>query len=495
MKKDWLVKSLVAGVPVVLLETYDAAQSMKAAILSLGEKNVNFSFLEYDRARGLVGHELSLSGQAMARAMAPNGIADSEDYFEALRLIMRNAPEKTIIFYHGAQDILGQGPHCQAIWVLRDILKERKSMLVLMTPGAKVPESLKYDLLVITEPLPAEEDIARIVQDNCDKTQFTLTPETKQLAVARCRGILTEFAIEQAVALSLDKDDGLDLQALSQQRRAFVQQTDGLEIRTDSTTFADIAGYRAIKRRILQEINSKAPPDEIVWLDELREMVAGANSLDGTTRDQLGHWQGWLQDRLNADTFVGIILVGFPGTCKSALAASTRNEAQCECLRVDFGAQKSKFVGESEQKARIVTRTIDAIGKRILCIATCNGLEGIPAPFLSRFTGGTYFFDLATEEERDAILALKRAKFNISDTDLEPDMTGWTGRDIHECCRNANRLGISLIEAARGLTPFCKTNRADIDSLRKEAVAKGWLSASTGEAYVLPSIATGRKIG
>lgn len=507
--KNWLINIRRAGVPLVLLDTFDAAQS----ILSVAQTVINredkkgipegdkVSFLEYDVVRGLNGDRvspkqtlLSIKGQMLAREISPNGAVDSGNPFEALTLLAKFSPQNSVIFIHSSHDILAQGPLCQAVWNLRDSFKANRSTLVLMTPGCKVPELLKYDLVKIVEPLPSAEEIGKIFDSICSQVGLTESLERKQAAIERTRGILTGFAVEQALALSISKS-GLDLQELSAQRRAFISQTDGLEIRTDTSTFADVAGYDAIKKRISQEINCKNPPDVILWLDEVREMLAAANGLDGTTRDQLGHWQCWLQDKLNSNQFTGIILAGFPGTCKSLISASTRNEAKCECLRVDFGAQKSKFVGESEQKARQVTRTVDAIGSRILCLATCNGLEGIPAPFLSRFTGGTYFFDLATEQERDAIWLLKRAKFGILDTDLEPESTGWTGRDIHECCRNASRLGLTLLQAARGLTPFCRTNRADIETMRKEATVKGWLSASTGEIYVQPSVATGRKLG
>jgi hypothetical protein len=49
---------------------------------------------------------------------------------------------------------------------LRDHFKSTGSMLVLMVaPGAALPTELSQDVLVLDEPLPSAEDLARIVKE------------------------------------------------------------------------------------------------------------------------------------------------------------------------------------------------------------------------------------------------------------------------------------------------------------------------------------------
>ena len=492
--KKWLKNSMRAGVPLVLLETFDAAQSIKSAILSLGDKGGEIAFIEHDCVRGIIGNSLSAKGQVLGREISPNGAIDSGNPFEALSLLAKFSPQNSVIFIHSAHDLLSQGPLCQAIWNLRDLFKASRSILVLMTPGAKVPDLLKYDVVTYSESAPTEAEIEQTLNSICADAGLVQSAEDKRLATNALKGLLTTFSVEQATALSIQKT-GLDLQTLVAQRRAIISKTDGIEIREDKTTFAEIAGYSPIKTRILRKIKGKKPPTLILWLDEVREAFAGLGGTDGSTADQVGVLQTWVQDRLNEGRFFGLFAVGFPGTSKSMLASALRNEANCECIRLDLGAMKDKFVGESERKIRAVLKTIDALTSgNILAIATCNGLKGIPSPFISRFTGGTYFFDLPSPEENAALWAIKRAKFSIPDTDLEPASDGWTGREIHQCCASADELGITLLEASRDIAPFCKSNRAEIEELRAQAAGK-WLSASSPGLYVQPSVATGRKLG
>jgi hypothetical protein len=499
--KNWLKKTIKAGVPLVLLETYDAAQSIINVVASLGENAEKIAFFEHDIMRGLVGDRvspdkqtlLSVKGQMMAKEISPNGAIESGNPFEMLSLLTKFRPQGAVIFIHSAHDLLAQGPLCQAIWNLRDIFKASQSILVLMTPGYKVPELLKYDVVTYTETPPDESEIEATLDSVCGDAGLTCVPD-KQLAVNALKGLLTTFSVEQATALSLQKT-GLDLQTLVCQRRKIISQTDGIEIREDKTTFLEIAGYQPAKTRISRKIKGKRPPSLILWLDEVREAFAGVQGdTSGVSQDQIGVLQTWIQDRLNEGRFFGLFAVGFPGTSKSMLASALRNEASCECIRLDLGAMKGSLVGESERKIRAVLKTIDALTSgNILAIATCNGIKGIPSAFISRFTGGTYFFDLPSPEENSALWAIKRAKFNIPDTDLEPESTGWTGREIHQCCASADELGISLLESSRDIAPFCKSNRAEIEELRAQAAGK-WLSASMPGLYVQPSVATGRKL-
>jgi hypothetical protein len=306
---------------------------------------------------------------------------------------------------------------------------------------------------------------------------------------------LSAFAAEQALALSITKD-GVDLETLLGHRRSFVSKTGGLEIRTDKITFDDIAGYSNVKRALTRKINGKRPPGITLWLEELEKAFAGSGSdTSGVSQDQVGTLLTWFQDKLNADQMSAMLLVGFPGTSKSAIAMATHNEAKSECVRLDVGALKGSLVGESERKIRQALKTIDAICQgHILCIGTCNSIANIPSAFVSRFAFGTYFFDLPDADENRAIWDLKRLKYEISADEENPPSEGWTGREISQCCFLANDLNIPLKEAAQYIAPFCKSGKQEIETLRKQAIGR-WISASEPGLYKNPDAqSSGRKI-
>jgi SpoVK/Ycf46/Vps4 family AAA+-type ATPase len=93
---------------------------------------------------------------------------------------------------------------------------------------------------------------------------------------------------------------------------------------------------------------------------------------------------------------------------------------------------------------------------------------------------GTFFFDLPTAEERDAIWQIYLEKFGVTG-DL-PDDEGWTGAEIKECCRKAARLKISLRESANYIVPISRSAAEQIKSLRMQASGK-FISASFPGVY------------
>src|SRR5437764_8821505 len=93
--------------------------------------------------------------------------------------------------------------------------------------------------------------------------------------------------------------------------------------------------------------------------------------------------------------------------------------------------------------------------KRMLFIATCNSISSLRPELRRRFTLGTFFFDLPTAEERDAIWRIYLKKFGVNGE--LPDDEGWTGAEIKECCRKAARLRISLHESASYIVPMSRS--------------------------------------
>src|SRR6266487_5348796 len=160
----------------------------------------------------------------------------------------------------------------------------------------------------------------------------------------------------------------------------------------------------------------------------------------------------WMQDR-GAD---GIIFIGPPGAAKSAVGKAAGATAGIPTVAFDLSAMQSSLVGGSGERLRAALQVVDAISQgRSLWIATCNSITSLPPELRRRFTLGTFFFDLPSAEEREAIWKIYLAKWTL-DGEL-PEDEGWTGAEIKECCRKAGRLRLALVSAAQYTVPISKS--------------------------------------
>jgi SpoVK/Ycf46/Vps4 family AAA+-type ATPase len=150
-----------------------------------------------------------------------------------------------------------------------------------------------------------------------------------------------------------------------------------------------------------------------------------------------------------------------------------------------MGGMKGSLVGDSEAAMRAALKVISAVsGDRTFFVVTCNNLDSLPPELKSRFTAGTWFFDLPDAEERDAIWKIHLGKYELVDAD-RPDDEGWTGREIRQCCDLAWRLECSLAEAAAFVVPVSKSAKDTVDGLRTKAVDR-FISASYTGTYRRP---------
>ncbi len=174
-------------------------------------------------------------------------------------------------------------------------------------------------------------------------------------------------------------------------------------------TFADVGGGSNIKRFLEAILKGADPPRLIVFCDEIEKGFAGSGTdLSGVTTEMTGTVLTWMQDR-DAE---GMILIGPPGTAKSLVRKAAGNTGGIPTIAFDLGAMKSGIVGSSGERLRMALSVIDAVsGGRSHWLATCNSIGTLPPELRRRFTLGTFFFDLPSPEERDAIWQIYTAKY------------------------------------------------------------------------------------
>lgn len=479
-----------AAVPLLAVQTADPANVLRAA-LRAASNGMSAPVLCWDCVHGL--REANAPAQPLAQALnkGEDPAMITGNPVEMLKCLEQLPAlpdtEKTIIVTYGLAEMLADPqaiPTRQALWNLRDVLPMSASLLVLAAPlGWKNP--YPNDIVVDFDPLPDREQNAKTAEKLCTSAGLDRPAEDRMEKVSDALLGLSQFATEQTLALSLTPE-GIDLDSLRSRKRQQIGETPGLSVYSGRERFADLGGLAQAKQLFTDLLNGKRKPGAIVFIDEIEKATAGtAGDTSGTSQDQHGCLLSYMQD----NEATGSIFVGPPGAAKSALAKAIGNEGDIPTVMLDMGALKGSLVGESEARIRAALQVITAIsGGKPLFIATCNSLSGLSTELQRRFTLGTFFFDLPTDAERAAIWTIYKAKYQLAEQPL-PKCDNWTGAEIKQCADLSDRLGITLVQAARYVVPVAVKARERVDQLRKDAHNR-FLSASSDGLYQYPTTTT-----
>lgn len=398
-------------------------------------------------------------------------------------------PRKGMLFLMNAHRFIGsqntaQAAVGQAIWNLRDKFKEDFRTVVILGPSVVMPEELKHDVMILDEPLPDKEEIQTIIHALHEAVKLPkLEGKKLDVAIEAVRG-LSAFEAEQAVAMSFNKTQ-LDLDRLWERKRMQVEQTPGINVYRGTETFDDFRGSARIKEYLELLVNGEDAPTSLVFMDEIEKMFAGiAGDLSGTSQEQHGEFLRWTQDKKVA----GVMLVGHAGCGKSLLCKALAGQFHLPMVELNMTALKGGIVGQTGSQTRAAFKQISAMGRPMI-IASSNSMAILPPELKRRFKLGTFFFDLPTKDEKDALWNLYEGKYirGIRQDDVtRPDDTDWTPSDIQSCCELAWKLKTTLVNASTYLVPICKSDPDKIESLRR-AVSGKFLNASAPGTYIYKS--------
>jgi ATP-dependent 26S proteasome regulatory subunit len=388
--------------------------------------------------------------------------------------------------------------------------RDRAQAIIVLTPSAEVPPELAGHATVVEWPLPDREEIAAIYD-----AQLEALPDEMR-ATASPNGT-RDAAIDAAVGLNGTEVGACYAKSLVQQRRI------------------DVPVIVAEKKRVI------ARERVLEWFDPLPGGLDAVGGLDALKE--------WLKSRAMAyspkareyglPAPKGALVGGVPGTGKSLTAKAVAAAWGVPLLRLDLGAVKSKFVGESEANLRRAFRTIEAIGRCVVwideiekalqgatsgaadggvssdalgallswmqerkseafVIATANDVEALPAELLrkGRFDEN-WWVDLPTAVERSAIIKVSLKQYKRSADGWQAgeflklvDATdGFTGSEIAALVPDAmfaafadggRELAVGdLMRAAGTVVPLAKTAAKRIEALREWAKGKMRPATST----------------
>lgn len=481
--KECMKSVRVAGVPLVCVETAEPTGAFEIVRESLNGKFDDLTVVVWNLVSGLnPANKKSVPWASEANNNNDPSLETARPD-ELLRKLVK-LPDGGVAILFGAEKILGDITVRQGLWNLRDLYKTTgRTIVMFATVGTKFEADLKDDVVVLRHDLPTQEWLKNKAVSLCEDAGVSKpSNEVLEKAVDATIG-LTEFSAEQVLAMSISKK-GYDLEDLWARKRSAIEQTNGLTVWKGGESFADVGGNDNIKEFFGKLVTGKRRPRCIVFIDEIEKAMAGQGDTSGTNQEMLGKMLSWMQDTSAS----GVIFVGVAGSGKSAISKAVGNEANVPTIAFDLSAMKGSLVGESGARLRSALATVDAIGQgSVLVIATCNKIDNLPPELRRRFTLGTFFFDLPTEDERKAIWNVYLKKYNLSGK--LPNDASWTGAEIKQCCDVADRLGISLVDASEYVVPVARSASEQIENLRKQANGR-FLSASYKGVYTCNQTST-----
>jgi hypothetical protein len=376
--------------------------------------------------------------------------------------------------------------------------KQQRTFVVILSPVVQIPTELDKQFVILEHELPSREQLLDIARGLV--TQTNDLPESAELeGVLDAAAGLTRHEAEGAFSLSLTRHDRITAPPIWQLKGEALTRSGLVQLYRGQQRFDDLGGLDALKAFCLRAL--RRIPNR---MSELRPR--------------------------------GIMLLGIPGTGKSAIAKALGTETGRPTLALDFGSLFGSLVGQSEQNIRQALKIIDAMSPAVVFIdevekalggaalggagdsgvsarlfgtlltwlndresdtfvvATCNDVARLPPEFsrAERFDA-IFFLDLPSPKQREAIWDLYIQRFHLDPQQDRPVDEGFTGAEIKACCRLAALLDLPLKAAAHYVVPISRTAGESVERLRQWASGR-CLDAEGGGIYqVRPAGAAPRR--
>ena len=416
--------------------------------------------------------EWTLATWDVDRGLATNGTADrsATDPLATLRALPGLATDNTtILLMRNLHRFLGSPEMVQALDTQISEGKARRSFVVVLSPVVDIPAEIARQMIVLEHDMPGRGQLEQIARGIA--TEPGDLPDGPQLAaLLDASAGLTRMEAEGAYSLSLVRHGRIRPEEVWDLKAQALRKSGLMSLHRGKERFSDLGGLDALKAFCLRSLRANG---------------------SRTARPR------------------GILLLGVPGTGKSALAKALGNETGRPTLTLDIGALMGSLVGQTESNVREALRIADAMAPAILfideiekglsgvaasgntdsgvsarlfgtlltwmndhasdvfLIATSNDASRLPPEFTraERFDA-LYFLDFPAPEQKEHIWRLHTIAYGIDQEQPRPKDTDWTGAEIKACCRLSALLDVPLTDAARNVVPIIATASENVQKLR-----------------------------
>src|SRR5215218_1205643 len=315
-----LVRAAFSGIYVVSHEHQDAV----AEIARLCRQQ-RWALATWDVDRGL-----ALAGQAPDLATA----VKATDPLAAIRSLGALAtPDGTaLLVLRNFHRFLGSAEVVQALDTQIGAGKQGRTFVVILAPVVQVPVELEKQVVVLEHDLPGRDQLEAIARSIASEPGEL--PEGEALGpVLDAAAGLTRFEAEGAFSLSLVRHGRVAADVLWELKTQTLKKSGLLTLHRGGETFADLGGLEALKSFCS------------------RALRPGGNA---NVRPR------------------GVLLLGPPGSGKSAFCKALGCETGRPTLLLDVGALLGSLVGQSEANIRQALRLVDAMSP---CVVMLDEVE------------------------------------------------------------------------------------------------------------------------
>lgn len=446
-------------------------------------------------------HQWRVAVWDVARGVRVPGAADSSateagsgDPLAALRSVTAMAdPNGTaLLVLHNFHRFLNSPEVVQTVFSQLIAGKERRTFIVVLAPVVQIPVELEKLFVVLEHALPDREQLRAIATELTSENPSDLPTDENLTRVLDSAAGLTRYEAEGAFALSLARHNAIQPAAIWELKAQTLRKNNLLTLHRGGERFEALGG-----------------------LANLKSFCRGVLTPGKSVRPR------------------GVLLLGVPGTGKSAFAKSLGNETGRPTLMLDIGALMGSLVGETERNVRQALRIADAMSPCILfvdelekalsgvggngdsgvstrmfgtlltwmadhtsdvfVIATANDVSKLP-PELTRAErlDAVFFLDLPVRQERETIWSKYLSEFGLDASTPRPTDEGWTGAEIKSCCRLTALLDVLPVEAAQNVVPVSTISGEAVEALRTWASGR-CISANSAGIYRNASSAVPRR--
>jgi len=407
---------------------------------------------------------------------------NASDPLGALRALPTLAEREgsALLLMHNFHRFLGNHEVMQATLAQVIAGKQQRTFVVVLSPIVQLPVELEKLFVVIEHSLPDREQLERIARELTSEEPGDMPRDAQLERVLDAAAGLTRYEAEGAFALSLSRHNAIRPESIWELKAQTLKKSNLLTLHRGGENFDSLGGMDNLK-------------------DFCRKALAPGKKVKAK----------------------GVLLLGVPGTGKSAFARALGNETGRPTLLLDLGALYGSLVGATEANVRQALRVADAMSPAIVFadeiekmlsgvggqgdsgvstrmfgtllswlsdrtsdtffVGTCNDNSKLPPEFsrAERFDG-VFFLDLPGRAEKDGIWHMYRKQYGIHDLQAQPNDASWTGAEIRSCCRLAALLDTSVTNASHHVVPVAVTASEQVEKLRTWAGGRCLNAAAPG---------------
>jgi hypothetical protein len=208
--------------------------------------------------------------------------------------------------------------------------KHARTFAIVVAPIVQIPPELEKLFVVLNHELPGRDQLAEIARGIATAEGELPAGQELEQVLDAAAGV-TRYEAEGAFSLSLVRHGRLCAETIWEQKTQALLKSGVLHLHRGQERFCELGGLDSLKAFCLRALRCRA-------------------------RAQ------------STPSARGVLLLGVPGTGKSAFCKALGNETQRPALVLDVGSLMGSLVGQTEERTRQALQIVDAMAPCVLMI-------------------------------------------------------------------------------------------------------------------------------